>query len=157
MGTKSLLIFGEGQGFAFGGVVAIPLGDFDYVIAGLGDDGLATKTGVQLLVGGHIEAVEFVVFGFAYAIFAVFDPDVAGGAGARPAARVVEEDAEILSDIEERHRLAVVVIRHRAEFELNGFAFGHEGDADKFFGGDVDDVCFSHWFFPLSEASGLAR
>src|SRR3569833_739564 len=87
-GTRVLLfILREGQGFAFGGVVAVPLGDFDYVVAGLGDDGLAAEAGVELLVGGHVEAGELIVFGFADPLFAVLHPDMAGGACAGAAAR----------------------------------------------------------------------
>ena len=42
------------------------------------------------------------------------------------AAGVVEKDAEVLRDVEKRHRLAVMIVGHGAEFELDGFALGHE-------------------------------
>ena len=60
-----LLAFGERQRLAFGDVVAVPLGNLDDVVAGFGDDCLAAEAGVELRIGGHVEAVEFVVFGFA--------------------------------------------------------------------------------------------
>ena len=65
MGHPSLLVVSQSEGFAFGGVVAIPFGDFDYVVTGLGDDGLAAQTRGKLLIGSHVEAVELIVVGLA--------------------------------------------------------------------------------------------
>ena len=131
-----LLAFGEGKGFAFGDVVAVPFGDFNDVVAGAGDDGLAAEAGVKLLVGGHVHAVDFFVLGFTDAGVAFLDPEVAGGAGACSAAGMVEEDVEVFRDVEEAHGLSVVVVGQCAVLELDGFAFGLEGVADEFFGWD---------------------
>ena len=70
MGTRILAIifFGQGERLAFGGVVAIPLGNLNYVVAGPGNDGLAAEARVQLLIGGHIQAIKLIVVGFADAV-----------------------------------------------------------------------------------------
>ena len=65
--TTTGRLAGAVGGFAFLDVVAVPLGDFDDVGAGLFDDGLAAQAGVELDVGGGLHAVEFEVFGFAEA------------------------------------------------------------------------------------------
>src|SRR5271157_2979860 len=94
-GAPWLLVFGQRQGLAFGDVITIPLGNFDDVVAGLGDHGLAAETRIELLIGGHVETVEFVVVRRADSVL-VLDPQMAGGTGADAAAGVVEEDAEVL-------------------------------------------------------------
>jgi hypothetical protein len=126
-----LLIFSEGERLAFRGVVAVPLGDFYDVVAGPGDDGLAAESAVELLVGGHVEAVDFVVFGFRDTGL-ILDPEMAGGAGADASAGVVEEDVVIFGYIEEGHGFAVVLVGHGAEFKLDDTALGLEGDANEF-------------------------
>jgi hypothetical protein len=82
-----------------------------------------------LLVGSHIHAVDLVVIRFADPRL-VFDPQVAGCAGTNTATGVVKEDTEILGDIEERHRLAVVIVRHCSELEFDSLAFRLKGDPD---------------------------
>ncbi len=72
----------------------------------------------------------------------ILDPQVAGGAGADAAAGVVEKDVEVLRHVEKRHGLAVVLVGQRAELELDGLAFGKEGDAHQFVGGNVFLICF---------------
>src|SRR3569833_532947 len=65
-----LLVLRQGEGFAFRRVVPIPLGYLDNVVAGLGDDSLTAEARVELLVGGHIQAIKFIVVGFADTILA---------------------------------------------------------------------------------------
>jgi hypothetical protein len=67
----------------------------------------------------------------------ILDPQVAGGAGADAAAGVIEKDAEVLRHVEKRHRLAVMLVGHGAELELDRLAFGLKGDADELVGGNV--------------------
>jgi hypothetical protein len=67
----SLLAFGQGQRLALGDVVAVPLGNLDHVHAGLGDDGLAAEARVQLLVGGHVHAINLVVVRLADAVWSL--------------------------------------------------------------------------------------
>ena len=95
------LASGSVRGLAFLHVVAVPLGDFDDVGAGLFDDCLAAEARVQLDVRGGLHAVELQVFGLADAACALLHMHVAGGAGADAAAGVVEEDAVVLRHIEE--------------------------------------------------------
>ena len=115
--------FPPGQRLALGDVVAVPFGNLDHVLAGAGDDGLAAEARIQLLIGGHVQAVQLIVVGLADAAL-ILDPQVAGGAGADAAAGVIEKDVVVLRHIEKRHRLAVMLVRHCAEFKLDRPAFG---------------------------------
>src|SRR5277367_3603606 len=65
---------------------------------------------------------------------------MAGGAGAGASAGVIEEDAEVLGNVEEGHRLAVVVVGHGAVFELDCAAFGLKGDAHHVRAGRLAEV-----------------
>ena len=68
---------------------------------------------------------------------------------------MIEEDVEILGHIEERHRLAMVLVRHCAEFKLDGLALRHEGDADQFVGRNIFGVGFCHWIFSFSGCTAI--
>jgi hypothetical protein len=132
------------RGLALLNIVAIPLGDFNDIGSGFFDDGLAAKARVQFDSGGGFEAVEFEVFGLAEAAGSLLYVQVAGGAGADSAARVVEKDVVVFGDVEEGHGLAVAFIGERVEGELDGAAFGLEGDAHHVLGrrgGKIDFGC----------------
>jgi hypothetical protein len=131
-------------GLAFLHVVAVPLGDFDHVGAGLFDDGLAAEAAVELDVRRGLHAVELEVFGLAEARCTLFHVDVAGCTGADASAGVVEEDVVVLGDVEEAHGQAVALVGEAVEGELDGAALGEKGDADHAFGGWLGEVngCF---------------
>src|ERR1700688_449312 len=74
-----------------------------------------------------------------------------GGAGAIPAAGMVERDAEIQRHVEQRLLLAVIFVGQLSILELHGLAFGQEGDlycvfAGSVFGQRASSLClfFSH-------------
>ena len=73
----------------FADVIAVPGWDFDHHFTRLLDNGLASQARVKLQVGGHVETIGFVIVHFAQRFFALFHPDVAGGARAVPATRVI--------------------------------------------------------------------
>ncbi len=140
-GLRVGLFFDDGR-LTFLDVVLVPGGDLGDVGSGLLDDALAAKAGVELEAGGEFEAVELEVFGFGDTLSTLLEKDVAGGAGGDATAGVVEEDAIVLGDVEEAHRLAVAVVGERVEGELDGLVFGFEGDADHVLGGRLGEVDF---------------
>src|ERR1019366_133396 len=99
--------------------------------------------GFQLLVGRHVHPVDLVVVRLADARL-ILDPQMAGRAGAHSAAGVIEKDVIVLSNVKKRHRLAVMFIRHGAEFEFNRFALGEKGDAHQLLRGNCFSICFAH-------------
>jgi len=100
----------------FGNVVAIPGWNFDDDLAGFLDGCLAAEARVELEVGGGVEFVGFVVFHLRNAISAFLNPHVASRACAIAAAGVVEMDAIVDGDVEERFFLAVVLVGKLAVF-----------------------------------------
>jgi len=64
------------------------------------DDRLTAKAGTKRETGGHIETVQFIVFGFGEIRLAVLHQNVACGASAAAAASVFQMDAEIHCDVE---------------------------------------------------------
>ena len=68
----------------------------------------------------HIQTIKLVVVSFGQIRIAAFYDHVAGGAGAATAAGVFELNAEVQRDIEDRLRLAVLVVRKLAVLELDG-------------------------------------
>lgn len=84
---------GVGRSVAFADVITIPVGNKDSNVAF--DDGLATEAGVELEIGGLLDAVEFVVVHFREVFGARFDDHVAGGACAASAAGMFEVEIKI--------------------------------------------------------------
>ncbi len=85
---------------AFADVVAIPSRNFgDYVTF---DYRLATEAGVHLEIRGLLYAIELIVFHFGEVLFTLFDDHVASRAGTVPTASMLQVEAEIHSDIEQR-------------------------------------------------------
>ena len=63
---------------------------------------------------------------------------MARGTGAVSAASVIEMDAEVQSDIEQRFLLAMVFVRQLAVLEGHCLAFGKERDFDGVLSGSID-------------------
>src|ERR1700742_301379 len=62
-------------------------------------------------------------------------------AGAHAAARMIQKDPVVLGDVEEAHRLAVPIVRQRAERELDRLVLRAKGNPDHVFGwrfGEID-------------------
>ena len=78
-------------------------------------------------IGGHVEAIGFVVFHFAEQLFAFEHMDVAGGAGVVAAAGMVEKDPMIQGDIQERLALAMIFIGQLSVLEFYGLVFRLKG------------------------------
>src|ERR1019366_3613644 len=93
-----LLSFRHGQRFALGCVVAVPLWNLHNIFAGFRNHGLTSQAGFQLLVGRHVHPVDLIVVRLADARL-ILDPQVASGAGAYTAARVIEKDVIVLSNV----------------------------------------------------------
>src|SRR5450631_2033068 len=97
---RSLLSFRHGQRLALGGVVAVPLWNLDHILTGLGNHGLTSQTGFQLLIGRHVHPVDLIVVRLADACL-ILDPQMASRAGTHSAARVVEKNTEVLRHVKE--------------------------------------------------------
>ena len=114
---------------AFADVVAVPFGDGNDDVAF--DDGLAAEAGVELVVGGLLDAVEFVVFHLGKVVAAFLYNDMTGGAGAAAAAGVLEVEAIVHGDVEQGAGLAVAFVFKLFRLEFESFAgrekghFGH--------------------------------
>ena len=94
------------------------------------DDGLAAEARLRGEAPRRVEAIGFVVLHLAQVLRAFVDDDVARRAGAAPAARVLERNAEILGDVEERLGLAVMRVRQLAVLELDGLRFAVDDESD---------------------------
>src|ERR1051325_5199289 len=77
-----------------------------------------------------IEAIGLIVLHFSQVRFALPDDDVAGRAGATPAAGVLERNIEILGDVEERLRFAMVRVRQLARLELDCLRLAVDDERD---------------------------
>src|SRR5690349_23907069 len=120
-----------------GNIVAIPRGDLYNNFARLRDLGLTAEARIQLQIGGHVEAVGFVVVHFGEIFGAFLNPDVTGSAGAVAAAGVIERDAEVQCDIENRLFFAVILIWQFAVLELHSLALGQKGNLHRIFAGSL--------------------
>src|SRR6266567_743620 len=149
---RFLLVLGHGEWLTLGCVIAIPLGNLDDIVAWLRDHGLAAEPRIELLIGSHVHSIQFVVVRGADALL-VLDPQMAGGASTDAATGMVEKDVEVLSDVEERHRLAMVIVGQGAEFKLDGLAFRHKRDPHELVSGDVRLGFFTH----RASLSGLLK
>lgn len=81
--------------------VAVPGGDSDHDGAGAFDFALATEAAVALEAGGFFDSVFFGFARLGEVFHALFDVDVAGGAGADSAAGVLDVDAVLHGEFEE--------------------------------------------------------
>ena len=81
-----------------------------------------------------IEQIVFLVGRRRQALKALPHDHVTGGAGAVSAARVVERNAKVQGDVEDRFFFAVIFVGELAVLERYGFALGEEGYLDKVFG-----------------------
>src|SRR5215213_4946195 len=63
-------------------------------------------------------------------LLALLDDDVTGCTGAAAAAGMFERDVEVLRDVEERLRLAMVRVRQLAVLELDGLRFAVDDECD---------------------------
>jgi len=83
-------------------------------------DCLTTQPRIELEVGSLFDPVKLVVVHLGKIVDTLFHDHVASGAGATASAGVFQMKAEIHSDIEQRLRLAVTLIRQLAGFKLEG-------------------------------------
>src|SRR5579863_9990821 len=112
----------------FFGVVFVPFGNFDDDVGGTVGDGLAAEARFWGDAGGHVEFVEFGVSGFVAGFEALFDDDVAGGAGADAAAGMVEAGFDAFGDVENAAGKAVVAVGNFRRIDFDGFAAGKKCD-----------------------------
>ena len=75
-----------------------------------GDHRLAAQPRMQGQAGGHLQAVGFLLLDRREVALALSDDHMAGGAGATPSADVLQRRPEVERDVEQRSRLAVVVV-----------------------------------------------
>jgi len=123
LGGKDLVFFRN--------VIPVPGRNFYDNFTRLGDHGLASQARIKLQIGGHVEAVGFVVVHLGEILRAFFHPHVAGSAGAIAPAGVVEADAIVQRDIENGLLFAVVFIGQFAALEQHTLAFGKKYDFDR--------------------------
>ena len=126
----------------FFGVVLVPLGDFHDDVSGAVGDSLAAEAGLGRDAGSHVEFVEFGVRGFVAGLEALFENDVARGAGTNAAAGVVEASFDALGNVEDAARKAVVAVRNFGRVDLDGFAAGKKRDSVFLRGGCVFDFVY---------------
>ena len=107
-----------------GDVVAVPGGDFDDDFSRLDDLRLATEARIQLQVGGHIEPVGFFIVELAQQFLALANYHMTSGAGAVAAAGMLKVNPEVERYIQQRLRLAVILVRQLAGFEFECFVGG---------------------------------
>jgi len=75
---------------------------------------------VDRQTGSHVQAIQLVVVGFAQIAVTGFENDVARSTGTASTAGVLDVDSEIDGHVENRLRLAVLVVRHFAVLEFDG-------------------------------------
>ena len=75
----------------FADVIPVPGWNFNHYFAWLLDHRLASKAGIQLQIGRHVETIGFVIVHLAQRFFPLLHPDVARSARAIPAARVIQK------------------------------------------------------------------
>src|SRR5208283_2843651 len=91
-------------------VISVPRRYLNHDFAWLLDHGLASQTRVELQIGGHVEAVRFVVVHLAEKFFALLHHDVTSSASAVSAASVLQMQAKIHGHVQDRLWLAVLLI-----------------------------------------------
>ncbi len=105
---------------AFAHVVAVPAWNFDGYVSG--DYRLTAKPRVQCHAGRLIHTVHLVVAWPAQVGVALFDDDVAGCAGAAPAAGMLEVQAVVEANVEQRSLESVLGIGHDGGVVVDGHA-----------------------------------
>src|SRR5208337_770382 len=134
----------------FRNIIAVPRRNFNHHFAGLFDHSLTSQTRVELQVGGHVEAIGLFVVHLAEQLLALLHHNVTGGAGAVAAAGVLQMQAEVHGHVQERLRLAVLLVGQLAVFKLEALVLGKERDANRvrpesFFGCRSAALCFFVW------------
>lgn len=74
---------------------------------------------MQLQIGSLVELVGLVIVHLAEQVLALFDDDVASGAGAIASAGVIQIKTEVKRHIQDRSRLTMILIRKRVEIEFD--------------------------------------
>src|ERR1700722_5187077 len=120
------LLFREAQRLALGDIVAIPLGDLHYVIAGPGNHRLAAQAGVQLQIRCHIQSIQLIVICRRELIAAILNPQVTGGAGAGTATSMVEKNIKMFCHVEKRHRLSMMTVGQGSILKFDRAALGEK-------------------------------
>lgn len=100
---------------------------------------------MQRQTGSHIQAVQLILFGLGKrAVGGVLHDDMAGSAGALPAAGVLQLNAEMHGDVQNRLRLSMFVVGQLAGFEFDGAI-------------DVRERYFRHTFIVASRSGTAFR
>src|SRR5262249_21894965 len=107
---------------AFADVVPSPCRNLDNYIAF--DTCLGAQARVERQIGGGIEAVQFVVRRLREVLLAFFDHHMAGRAGAVSAAGMLEMQAKIEGNVEQRLRKPMILVRQLPGLELHGYVVG---------------------------------
>ena len=128
----------------FLGVIFVPVGNFDDDVGSAVGNGLAAEARLRRDAGSFIELVELGVGGFVAGFEAFAHDDVARGASADAAARVVEAGFDAFGDVENAAREAVVAVGNLFRVDFDGLAAGKKGDFVFLRGGFVSDF-FDVW------------
>ena len=111
---------------AFADVVPVPLRNIHHHIAL--DHRLASKARMQLIIGRLLHAVQLIVFHLGKIGVSLFDHHMTGRTRTTSAARVLQMEAEIHRDIQQRFGLAMTFVGQFSglKFEcLTGWQEGH--------------------------------
>ena len=108
----------------FADVVTVPVGNVDYYVAF--DHGLAAETGIELEVGGLLDAVHFVVVHLGKVVHALFDHHMARGARAASAAGVFQMKTEVHRHVQQRFGTPVILVGKLAGLEFESFSGGEK-------------------------------
>src|SRR2546430_8448727 len=112
----------------FLGVIFVPVGNFDDDVGSAVGNGLAAEARLRRDAGSFIELVELGVGGFVAGFEAFAHDDVARGASADAAARVVEAGFDAFGDVENAAREAVVAVGNLFRVNFDGLAAGKKCD-----------------------------
>src|SRR5882672_7499843 len=108
----------------FLGVILVPVGNFHDDVGGAVGDGLAAEARLRRDAGRFVQFVELGVGGLVAGLEAFAHDDVARGAGANPAAGVVETGFESLGDIQDAAGQTVMAVGNFFRIDLDGLAAG---------------------------------
>src|SRR5271157_1936925 len=112
-------------------IITFPRRNFNHYFSGFLDHGLTSQPRVELQVGGHVEAIGFFVVHLVEQLPALLHHDVTGGAGAVTAAGVLQVQAEVHGHVQDRLRLAVLLVGQLAVFKFEALVLGKERDANR--------------------------
>ena len=99
-------------------IVPVPRRNLHHHLSWFLNHGLTSQARIELQISSHVEAVRFFVIHLAKQFFALFHEDVARGAGAVTAAGVLQMQAKVQRYVQNRFRLAMVLIGKLAMFKL---------------------------------------